>query len=328
MFGAGLIKLRNDSCWRDLTCLFYHFETQPMPNPLSWYFHWLPKPLLQGGVLFNHFVELVVPFGLFLPQPFASAAGLFNLAFHSLLAISGNFAFLSFGAMVLSLACFDDRFLSAALRLARPALQEPSALYSGAVYVLGAVVALCSVPVVMNLLSAHQAMNASYNPLYIANTYGAFGSITRPRYEVVVEGTAEEALTSQTRWREYEFKGKPGDVRRRPPQVAPYHLRLDWLMWFAGFGDWRQHAWFVHFLDKLLEGDRATLSLLRSNPFPGGPPKHVRALRYEYHFTTPAERRASGAWWTRRLVGPYFPAVSRDDPWFRELLMSQGWQAP
>src|SRR5262249_55175955 len=76
MFGAGLIKIRGATCWRDLTCLYYHYETQPIPNPLSWYFHWLPKPVHRFGVAFNHFSELVVPFFYFAPQPFATAAGL------------------------------------------------------------------------------------------------------------------------------------------------------------------------------------------------------------------------------------------------------------
>src|SRR5262249_38586423 len=111
MFGAGLIKIRGDECWRDLSCLIYHYETQPMPNPCSWYFHWLPKPIHQVGVLFNHFTELVVPFFYFAPQPFALIAGLITIVFHGWLAISGNFSFLGLLTMVLALATLDDRFL-------------------------------------------------------------------------------------------------------------------------------------------------------------------------------------------------------------------------
>ena len=170
---------------------------------------------------------------------------------------------------------------------------------------------------IMNMLSPHQEMNASFEPLHLVNTYGAFGSITRPRYEVVVEGTDEAVVTEATRWREYEFIGKPGDVGRRPPQVAPYHLRLDWLMWFAAFSSPDEHPWFISFLGKLLENDKAVLGLVRHNPFTDRPPRFVRALLYEYHFTTPAERHKTGATWKRNLVGLYFPPVSLDNEGFR-----------
>src|SRR5207253_5349056 len=95
MFGAGLIKLRADPCWRDLTCLNYYFETQPIPNPLSWSFHWLPHPVLHGGVVVNHFVELVVPFGYFAPQPIAAVAGLLTIGFQGVLIVSGNLSWLN-----------------------------------------------------------------------------------------------------------------------------------------------------------------------------------------------------------------------------------------
>jgi len=126
-------------------------------------------------------------------------------------------------------------------------------------------------------------------------------------------------------WREYAFKGKPGDVRAVPRQWAPYHLRLDWLMWFAAMSEYYEHPWFVHFVEKLLEGDPSVLSLLRSNPFPSRPPRFVRAELYEYHFTSPDERRRTGQWWRRRLAGSYFPAVSLDAPEFRKVLERQGW---
>jgi hypothetical protein len=168
-------------------------------------------------------------------------------------------------------------------------------------------------------------MNASYNPFHLVGTYGAFGSITRTRYEVIVEGTADASLTPATAWREYEFKGKPGDTSRMPAQIAPYHLRLDWLMWFAAMSRYEQQPWFVNFVAKLLQGDTDTLGLLRANPFPERPPRYVRAQLYEYHFTTPAERRATGRWWKREYAGEWFPPVSLDDAGFRGVLRRQGW---
>src|SRR5207302_1624340 len=139
------------------------------------------------------------------------------------------------------------------------------------------------------MLSRRQLMNASFTTLHLVNTYGAFGSVTRVRREVVIEGTDAEEVGPDAEWREYEFKAKPGDVRRRPPQVAPYHLRLDWLMWFAGISPTYARTWMTPLLVRLLEGDRATLRLLRSNPFAATPPRFVRARLYRYRFTTRAE---------------------------------------
>lgn len=320
MFGAGLIKLRGDPCWRDLTCLKYHYETQPMPNPLSWYFHWLPEWIHKFGVLFNHFAELAVPFAYFAPLPISAIAGLITLFFHGCLLASGNFAFLGFLTMVLALSTIGDSWLKHVLPIQPATLAIPGRLRSATILTFGmALTALSSYPI-MNMLSSGQEMNASFEPLHLVNTYGAFGSITRPRYEVIVEGTDEAVLTSNTHWRQYEFIGKPGDVNRTPPQMAPYHLRLDWLMWFAAFSSPGEHPWFISLLGKLLENDRPVLRLLRDNPFPDRPPKLVRALLYEYHFTTPAERRKTGAVWKRNLVGLYFPAVSLDNEEFRRAL--------
>jgi len=325
MFGAGLIKLRGDPCWRDLTCLKYHYETQPMPNPLSWYFHWLPEWMHKFGVLFNHYTELVVPFAYFAPLPISSIAGLITLFFHGWLFASGNFAFLGFLTMVLALSTIGDSWLRHVVPVQPPALATPGRLHSRVILALGIAVAALSLYPIMNMLSSGQQMNASFEPLHLVNTYGAFGSITRPRCEVIVEGTDEAALTPRTNWREYEFIGKPGNVNRTPPQIAPYHLRLDWLMWFAAFSSPGEHPWFISLLGRLLENDKPVLKLLRDNPFPGRPPKFVRALLYEYHFTTPAERRKTRAVWKRTLVGLYFPAVSLDNEEFRRALETIGW---
>jgi hypothetical protein len=157
-------------------------------------------------------------------------------------------------------------------------------------------------------------MNFSFNPLHLVGTYGAFGSITRERFEIAIEGTSDPVITPHTVWREYAFKGKPGDPRRRPRQIAPYHLRLDWLMWFAAMSPRPRDVWFYALIDKLLEGDRAVLRLLASNPFPGEPPRFVRARYYRYRFTTPPERRATGAWWVRHLAGEYLRPTARRAP--------------
>jgi hypothetical protein len=309
MFGAGLIKLRGDPCWRDLTCLNYYFETQPMPNGLSWYFHWMPHSIHAAGVMVNHFAELIVPFAYFAPQPFASIAGIITILFQGVLIVSGNLSWLNWLTAVLCIPLISDRWL-AWLPVHPPADLSTLPAYHIALYVVAAVVALLSIGPVINMLSPQQMMNASFEPLHLVNTYGAFGSITRERYEIVLEGTDDAAVTDSTTWREYEFKGKPGDPARRPSQVAPYHLRLDWLMWFEAMAPSPQSDWFFNLLASLLHGDPGTLSLLQTNPFPNAPPRFVRAQYYQYRFTTPDERRRSGLWWNRQLVRTFYGPVS------------------
>ena len=325
MFGAGLIKLRGDECWRNLTCLYYHYETQPMPNPLSWYFHWAPDWVNKGGVLFNHFSELVVPFFYFVPQPVAGIAGLITIAFQCSIIASGNLSWLNWLALFLAFSTLDAKFFSGLVKLSTPALHPVLPPTQWVNYALLLLVVLMSIPVITNMLSARQIMNTSFNSLHLVGTYGAFGSITQTRYEVIVEGTSDAVITPATRWREYQFKGKPGDVNERPWQIAPYHLRLDWLMWFAAMGSYQNYPWFVNFAAKLLQGDKSVLSLLRANPFPGKPPHFIRAQLYEYHFTTPDEHRATHAWWKRTFTEQWFPVVSLDSPGFRQVLQSQGW---
>jgi hypothetical protein len=279
-----------------------------MPGPLSWYFHHLPKPLHRAEVLGNHFAQLVVPFFLFFPQPVATLAGLVILITQSWLLLSGNFSWLNVLTMTLAVASLDNAALGRVLPIEpQPFAVEP--WHEWLVVGVTIVIVLLSYRPARNLLARRQLMNASFDPLHLVNTYGAFGSITKERYEVVIEGTDEAVLMPSTTWREYEFKAKPGDVQRRPPQYAPYHLRLDWLMWFAAMSSPMYHEWFVPLIVKLLEADARTLRLLRSDPFSGARPRFIRATLYLYRFTTPTERRETRAWWVRSRVEEYMRPV-------------------
>src|SRR5882724_1387635 len=221
MVGAGLIKLRGDPCWRDLTCLYYHYETQPIPGPISRYLHFSPHWLLKFETAWNHFVELVVPWFSFGPRLARHIAGVLLVTFQIFLIISGNLSFLNYLTIIPFLACFDDSFLrhflprSLVQRAERAAEEsEPSRINNAMAIALSIVVIYLSVAPVLNLFSGRQLMNSSYDPLDLVNTYGAFGSVGRERDEIIFEGTDDTLITGDTKWKEYEFKAKPGDPNR------------------------------------------------------------------------------------------------------------------
>src|SRR6202165_1747349 len=309
-FGAGRIKTRGGPCCRDLPCLDYHHETQPMPNPLSWFFHHLPRRLHRVEVLGNHFAQLVAPIGLAFPQPVSDIAGVVIVLTQGWLVLSGNFAWLNALTVLCAVAAFNNAALGAVLPFVHaPALSAPPAWYNAVLVALAVVVLVLSYAPARTLLSRRPLMNFSIHPFHLVNAYGAFGSITRMRYEIMVEGTSATDPTTPVEWVAYEFKGKPGNPRRIPPQIAPYHLRLDWLMWVAAMASPQEPPWFIAFLVKLLQNDRATLKLLRTNPFPHAPPVFVRARLYRYRFSTARQRRETGNWWMRELVSDYMPPV-------------------
>ncbi len=322
-FGAGMIKIRGGREWRDLTALTYHHETQPMPGPLSRRAHLLPRWFHKGEVLGNHFAQLVVPWflfaplvGLFVPGPVPAIVGAVAaaivIATQAWLVVTGNFAWLNWMTIVLAFSAIGLPGIGAAHEGA--ASVPPGAIDGIPVYWL---VITCAIGVLylviswwplQNLFARRQLMNASFNRWQLANAYGAFGTVTKERIEIVVEGTTDDDPDTAI-WHEYAFKGKPGDVHRIPRQFAPYHLRLDWLMWFLPLGR-SLDDWFTAFLVRLLEADAATLRLLAHDPFAGERPRWVRAVSYRYRFTTRAEFRETHARWARDRRRPVMGPAS------------------
>lgn len=321
MFGAGMIKLRGDSCWRDLTCMFYHYETQPLPNPLSRTFHFLPKSVHKLGVLFTHFVEILLPWAYFAPHPFRTIAGLLTIFFQITLILSGNLSWLNYITIVLCLTCFDDSFFSKLVSIKVPAFTPITPIYLGALVLVCILVLCLSVQPAKNLFSPGQMMNASFDSFHLVNTYGAFGSITRERYEIILEGTQDPFPSQKSQWKEYEFKCKPGSITRTPCVVSPYHLKIDWQMWFAAMSSAWNHPWIFNFIAKLLEGDPRVIGLLAHNPFPHSKPTYIRAELYLYHFAPQSQTHP----WKRTYVGPYLPALSLKNPQFRSVLEQMDW---
>ncbi|XP_013382135.1 lipase maturation factor 1-like [Lingula anatina] len=353
MLGAGLIKIRGDQCWRDLTCMNYHYETQPVPNPISYYLHQSPEVFHKFETLSNHFIELVAPPLVLLPGNYwlfrrlRLIGGFLQVLFQVILIISGNLSFLNWLTILPSICCFDDASLSWMFSNKRNSVkwqvwqiqQEEQTgnkpRESRTQYIrkmmnvtLAILLAYLSVPVVQNLLSSRQAMNTSFEPLRILNTYGAFGSITKDRTEVIIQGTYDNPQDPSAKWLEYEFKCKPGDVYRRPCLISPYHYRLDWLMWFAAFQNYQHNPWLVHLAAQLLVNDEGASSLIAHNPFLGkAPPKFIRAEHYRYRYTKLGSKDAlSGAWWKRKRFGNYLPPVSLAA--LKEFLTAMDWPIP
>lgn len=327
-FGAGMIKIRGGREWRDLTALTYHHETQPMPGPLSRQAHLLPRWFHRGEVLGNHFAQLVVPWFLFapilglwmpgsVPAIIGAVAAAIVIATQLWLVATGNFAWLNWMTIVLAFSAIGLPGIGPLRQAQGPVAGAQGPVAEPVEAPLYWIVATCAVGLLYvwlswaplrNLFARRQLMNASFNRWQLANAYGAFGTVTKERIEIVVEGTLDDDPQTAT-WHEYAFKGKPGEVHRIPKQFAPYHLRLDWLMWFLPLGR-SLDDWFTVFLVKLLEADAATLRLLADDPFAGERPRWVRAVSYRYRFTSRAEFRQTHARWVRERRRPVLGPVS------------------
>jgi len=189
-------------------------------------------------------------------------------------------------------------------------------------WVVGIVVAVLSIQPVLNIFSPDQIMNTSFDPLELVNTYGAFGIVGKERYNVVFEGTAAE-FPNESDWKAYPYKGLPVALDERPPQIAPYQLRLDWQMWFAAMSSPAEYPWTLHLIWKLLHNDPGAVGLFRSNPFPDKPPLSVRAVLYRYSFVRP---NPQGLWWKRERLNVWLPALSRDSRELQEIVGRAGWR--
>ena len=339
MLGSALIKLRGDSCWTDLTALYYHFETQPIPNPFSRYFHFLPHAILNFGVVWTFVVELVAPFFCLWPRWGRYIAASIIISFQLTLIVSGNLSFFNWLTILPALACFDDRAWRAALPtfLVSRAMEaqlaaRPSRAMNGLAWAVAALVAVLSIEPVINLFGYHfekgnlvegQAMNTSYDPLHLVNSYGAFGSVGKERPVIIFEGTASPDPVTATDWKEYPYVGSPWDPKLRAPFIAPYQPHLDWQLWFAAMASPDYYPWTRHLVWKLLHNDPAMLGLFAGNPFPDHPPRYIRAVLYTYHFAPLNDPNHN--YWTRDRLGLWLPAYSVDDPELLEHLREQGW---
>jgi hypothetical protein len=313
MFSSGAVKLGSgDPTWRSLTALRYHYETQPLPTWIGWDFHQFPPWFQTVSCVSLFFVELVVPFLVFLPRRGKHVAFGLLVTLQVLIALTGNYAFFNLLAIALCVLLIDD----AAWRRAATPVSPESRRWPGALLIPFAVVIILvsSVQLALTVRRSPQgiprpalALARWVEPLQSVNRYGLFAVMTTRRPEIVVEGS-DDGKT----WKAYEFRWKAGDLLRRPAFVAPHQPRVDWQMWFAALESCEENPWFVNFLARLLQGEPAVLRLVETNPFPVRPPRYLRSTLYDYHFTDRETRRKTGAWWRREPLGLYCPVVSRE----------------
>jgi predicted DCC family thiol-disulfide oxidoreductase YuxK len=322
MFCSGIVKLTSgDPTWRNLTALNYHFETQPLPTWIGWYTHHFPPWVHKSDTVLMFAIEIGFPFLIFLPRRPRQLACLAFLALQFFILLTGNYCFFNLLTMVLCLTLLDDAALQKCLpkKWCRcPDVVVPKKL---SLLQIARNAILIPVVAVMLLTSLIQFLDMFHPdirlpgklitverlvaPLRSFNSYGLFRVMTTTRPEIIVEGSNDGE-----NWLAYEFKYKAGDLKRRPGFVAPHQPRLDWQMWFAALGDYRQNPWFVNFCGRLLEGSPPVLDLMEKNPFPDKPPKYIRAVVYEYRFTDSATRKRTGEWWQREPKGLYLPMIS------------------
>jgi uncharacterized membrane protein YphA (DoxX/SURF4 family) len=320
MFMSGAVKLLSaDPAWWNLAALTVHYETQPLPTWIGWYAHQMPVGFQKASVFLMFIIELVIPVLILCgrrPRQVACAAFVLFMLFISL---TGNYCFFNLLTVALCLSLLDDAFFArfipkkfaTAFSKSTPLPRLPQLRVAGASALACLILLVSGVETVARLSGADNLPPSALqllrlvSPFRSINSYGLFAVMTTTRPEIVVEGSNDGI-----HWLPYEFKWKPGDLRRRPAFVAPHQPRLDWQMWFAALGHYRSNPWFVNFLVRLLHGSPQVLALLQENPFPGRPPRYVRAVLYEYRFTDAATRARSGEWWRRERKGLYCPELT------------------
>ena len=339
MFFAGTVKLASgDPTWRDLSALTFHYETQPLPTPLGWWAHQAPAWWHHAACAGMFVIELLAPFFLFGPRELRHNATLLISALMVGIALTGNYTFFNLLAIALCVLCFDDAWWHAVLapatrrvcHLVAPASSRPAPLAGwkpallddkpeigprwqrGAawpiavgIFVFTLMLALTGNVVRFRAPAAFHQVAERVAPFRSFNNYGLFAVMTHPRPELIFEGS-DDGRT----WRAYEFPHKPGALSRRPTWVAPHQPRLDWQLWFAALGSVDQNEWVLVLCEHLLRGTPQVRALLAENPFPGNPPRYLRVVRYEYHFTDPPARRRTGQWWRRSPMDLYIGQVS------------------
>lgn len=331
MFMSGCVKLSSgDTSWSDLTAMAYHYETQPLPNPIAWFLHKMPLAYHQFETGMVLLIEIGVPFLIFGTRAMRHVAAVVLILLQILIMLTGNFAFFNWLTIAICITLLDDFAIESITprslrcrrrwrkhRSVRPTKQTIALIVSSVIIVF---IGTLNVLQLCRMFGFGSFINFTLQPavklqhaFHLVNNYGLFAVMTKTRPEIIIEGSNDK-----TNWKEYQFPFKAGDLRRPPPFVAPYQPRLDWQMWFAALQGAEgtqlvEEKWLRTLLMKLLQADPYALSLLSFNPFPSKPPLYLRATLYDYNFTTMEELSRTGHWWKRTNPRPYVPPLSLEE---------------
>ena len=331
MIMSGVVKLTSgdDSWgwansswhWSLATALDYHYWSQPLPTIFAWYADKSPDWFKHFSVAFCLVVEIIVPVFIWAPRRLRLIACGLLISLQVIIGVTGNYNFFNLLTIALSLLLIDDPVAASLSRGADVrATERRDYRISDRLSIYGAlVVIIVTLPLNARLIYSAFKPEAEWSQLLgsiyaraesfrIVNGYGLFRVMTKDRKEIVIEGSADGL-----EWKPYEFKWKPGDVMRAPGWCQPHQPRLDWQMWFAALGSYRQNPWFVQTVIALLHGKPKVAALFEKNPFAENPPRYIRASFYRYRFTSSEEHRQTGAWWKREELGEYLPSVSLED---------------
>jgi hypothetical protein len=339
-FESGVVKLQSgDPTWRNLTALYEYYQNGPLPTWIGWYLQHLPHWFHIATAALTLIMELVLVWMAFFPRRWRIVCFFVVTVWQIGVIATANYAFLNYLVLVLAFLLLDDAFLrrfvplrwragldrgmsqrlnSDSEMLGRLDGQAKSLSREGRF--ASARLAVCAVamswifyattlPLVQMFwrdVPLPAAPVAALEPFRIANQYGLFAVMTPHRYEIEFQGSNDGK-----NWVPYPFLYKPQNVNERPRIYAPYQPRFDWNLWFASLGSWRQYPIVPRTEELLLENDRAVLGLFAGNPFSGAPPRFVRAVLWQYWFSTPKEKAAQGVWWRRQLLGAYAPTLTR-----------------
>jgi len=318
-FMSGVSKLMTDDpSWANLTTLNYYFETQPLPHVGAWYFHQLPEWVLQAGVVFAFFTELIVPFFIFLPRKFRIFAAAVTIFMQLLIIATSNHNWINILTIVLCLFLLDDRIIRKIL----PDFLLPDKIKKNknnkkityALPVIAVLIITSSVTVFLKMTVIKKIPDVITQSTVIIRSWGighafhVFPTMQTERHELQIEGSYDGK-----EWKTYQFKYKPGPLQQRPPFIVPHQPRLDWMIWFVP----PQHAEFMYFFDrfitKLEQGSAEVSALLEHNPFKEKPPEFIRVQVFQYEFTNFEERQQTGNWWKYKHLG-LFPYVKPRRP--------------
>ncbi len=339
-FESGMVKLASgDPQWRNFTAMDEYYQNGPLPTWIGWYVQHLPHGFHAFATGATLVLELGLVWMLFLPRRWRIACFFIVTAWQIPVILTANYTFLNYLVLVLGFLLLDDRFLLRVMpegwrtyispRIATPPerdaeLQEPTAdsplPRRKSLRPLQALrLSLVSVMLIWIFYATTVQMIwivwrvplptspvAALDPFRIANRYGLFAVMTRGRYEIEFQGSNDGQ-----NWTPYPFRYKPQDPSQRPGIYAPYQPRFDWNLWFASLGGWRDNIIVPSTEERLLAGSPDVLALFAGNPFPQSPPQQVRAVLWQYWFTTLPEKRATGMWWRRQLLGLYAPVLER-----------------